>query len=374
MRIGIDARMYSSHFTGIGRYVFELTENLFKLDQENEYILFLNDPEYSEFKPPNKRIHKVCVNARHYSVKEQTKFCKLLYKHNLDLVHFTHFNAPILYLKPSIVTIHDLTLSFFPGKKMNSFVYRAAYQAILKSTVSKAQKIIAVSKNTKKDLQKLLKTPSEKISVIYEGVNQEFKPITNKSQVNACLKKYHINKPFLLYTGVWRNHKNIVNLIKAFNLLNQNYKYNSQLVITGKEDPFYPEVKQTVLDLNLKDKVIFTDFVSEQDLVTLISSAHIYAFPSFYEGFGLPVLEAMQCHTPVACSNTSCLPEIAGSDNAVFFDPHSPQDIAKKLHTLATDQELRNKLINNGAQHIKNFSWQEMANQTLNLYKQILTS
>src|SRR5690242_14363572 len=141
--------MYSSRFTGIGRYVYELTQNLFRIDPNNEYVLFFNNPEYKEFKLPNSRVSKVLVNAPHYSIKEQTVFPKYLQKAKLDLMHFTHFNAPIFYFGRSVVTIHDLTLSFFPGRKMTSLVHRLGYQATIRSIVRKAKKIIAVSENTK---------------------------------------------------------------------------------------------------------------------------------------------------------------------------------------------------------------------------------
>lgn len=370
MRIGIDARMYSSKFTGIGRYVYELIHNLCQLDQENEYVIFLNEPEYSKFTPPNSRVTKRLVNARHYSLKEQTKFLWILYREKLDLMHFTHFNAPILYFRKSIVTIHDLTLSFFPGKKMNSFIYRLGYGITLKSTVKKAKKIIAVSQNTKKDLIAIAKVPATKVSVVYEGVNAEFQPIKDQSQIAAVKGRYQINKPFILYTGVWRSHKNLPNLIKGFHQLVTQKKLDYQLVITGRQDPLYPEVKQAVQEYNLEDHVIFTGLVPENDLITLYSAADIYAFPSFYEGFGLPVLEAMQCSTPVACSNTSCLPEIAGANNAIFFDPNSAADIAAKIYQLATDKKLYRQLQTNGLNRVKDFSWSQMAQETAELYQQ----
>src|SRR3989338_7269671 len=130
MRIGIDARMYSTEFTGIGRYVYELVKQLLKEDKKNEYVLFMNKEVYDEFESPGKRVRKVLVNAKHYSLAEQVGYCWTLYRAKLDLMHFTHFNAPIFYRRPSVVTIHDLTLSFFPGKKMNSWFYKKAYNLV----------------------------------------------------------------------------------------------------------------------------------------------------------------------------------------------------------------------------------------------------
>lgn len=357
--------MYSTRFTGIGRYVFELTRNLFEIDKKNEYYLFFNKPEYSSFTPPNNRVHKILVDAPHYSFKEQTKFLRILNSNKLDLMHFTHFNAPLLYNRPSIVTIHDLTLSFFPGKKMTSFLHRLGYHLTIKNAVKKAAKVIAVSKNTKKDLSKLLGTPEQKIEVIYEGVDQNFKKSKSASPYNS---------PYLLYTGVWRSHKNLTNLIKAFHILKTEYDYPGYLVITGRHDPVYAkDILGETISLKLDNDVIFTGMVSEEKLINLYCNAQAYVFPSLYEGFGLSPLEAMQCGTPVAASNSSCIPEVCGKDNALFFDPKDPRDIAEKVYRITSEKTLREKLIANGLKHVKTFSWGKMAQHTHKLYNQILS-
>lgn len=376
MRIGIDCRMYSSRFTGIGRYVYELTENLFRMDQKNEYVLFFNEPEFSHFTVPNDRVKKVLVDAPHYSLAEQTKFLHVLNKEKLDLMHFTHFNAPIFYRRPSVVTIHDLTLSFYPGKKMSSFLYRFGYHVTIKSAVKKAKKIIAVSFNTKKDLQKLFSAPDEKISVIYEGVHEKFQPLkdqVDQKKLDNVKEKYRLDKPYLLYTGVWRSHKNLPNLLHAFHILKNEYGFDGSLVITGRKDPVYaPELEEKTLSLKLEDDVIFTGLVEEKDLVPLYNGALAYVFPSLYEGFGLPPLEAMQCGVPVIASDISSIPEICGKENAVFFDPKNPEDMAEKIFEVTSQKALREKLIANGLQRVKQFSWTKMTVETLRVYDQAL--
>lgn len=372
MRIGIDCRMYSSRFTGIGRYVFELTQHLFQIDHENEYVLFFNEPEFSLFHPPNHRVKKVLVNAPHYSFSEQIRFLRILWREKLDLMHFTHFNAPIFYTRPSIVTIHDLTLSFFPGKKMTSLPRRFGYHLALEVAVRKAKKIIAVSRNTVKDLQQLFKISSEKISVMYLGINKNFKILENQKSIEAVKKKYHIEKPYLLYTGVWRSHKNIPNLIEAFRILKEEYLFDGQLVITGRHDPLYaPEIFQKISTLKNPNDVITPGLVDEKELVELYNGASVYVFPSLYEGFGLPPLEAMQCGIPVAASRSSCIPEVCGQDNALFFNPHHPRDIAEKVFEVLSQKTLREKLIANGLKHVQSFSWEKMAKETLQIYNSI---
>ncbi len=367
MRIGIDARMYGSGFTGIGRYNYELIRNLSEMDKENEYVIFLRKKEYEEFIPPNERFTKVMADFPHYSSAEQAGFLKLLNRAKLDLVHFTHFNAPIFYNKPYVVTIHDLTLSFFPGKKMNNVVRRFGYRMVLKNVTKKAKKIIAVSQNTKKDLEKLFKVPSEKIQVIYNGVNPEFAEKSGTLRPDL-MKKLGLQKPYFLYTGVWRDHKNLTGLIKAFAILNKEIGDQYDLVITGRPSSSYREVPDTIQELKLEDSVHLVGLVSEDDLKALYQHAFTYVFPSFYEGFGLPPLEAMQCGTPVVASDKSAIPEVCGEGNALFFDPYNIDDIKEKMKTIATDPSVRQRLIDRGFERVKFFDWKKMTGEVLEIY------
>jgi glycosyltransferase involved in cell wall biosynthesis len=372
-RIGIDCRMFSSKYTGIGRYTYELVHHLVELDKENEYFLFFNEPEYEFFTPPSDRVKKILVNAPHYSIAEQIKFLKFIKKEKLDLMHFTHFNAPILYSGPSVVTIHDLTLHFFPGKKMSSPLYRLGYYLTIKSIVNKSKKIITVSNHTKKNLEDVLHIKPSKIEVIYEGINPKFHSVKGTELAVRTLQNFEITKPYLIYTGVWRDHKNIKGLIRAFHQILIEHSNDLSLVITGKADPAYaPEIYKLCADLGIKKKVIFPGLVNEDELIALISEAAVYVFPSFHEGFGLPPLEAMQCETPVAASNQSSIPEIVGSDNVLFFDPYDVGDMASKINQVLTNGHMRTRLIQNGIKHVKNFSWEKMAKKTLQVYDEIL--
>lgn len=377
MRIGIDCRMFKSSFTGIGRYTFELVKNLQKLSIEgselvakNEYVLFFNDPEFSAFTPSAPNFTKVLVNAEHYSITEQTKFLSILNSQHLDLMHFTHFNAPIRYKKPFVVTIHDITHTLFPGKKMKGLPYRLAYQKVIKSAIQKSKKIIAVSNNTKQDLKNIFHAPEDKIQVVYEGVNDEFHPLNDQQRDEASktlFEKYGITKPYLLYTGVHRYHKNLVRLIQAFKILTAKNP-DLKLVITGKDDPLYPEVNEEVFHQAVQGKVVFTGLVSEDDLIALYNLSLAYVFPSLYEGFGLPVLEAMQCGTAVCASSVSSIPEIAGEQNAVFFNPLDPVDMSAKIEQVISDQAFQWRLIQNGFNRVKDFSWDKMAKEIAQIY------
>lgn len=393
LKIGIDARMFSDAFTGIGRYNFELTKRLFKVTeidgQKLEWVIFLNDPQFAEFEFPS-HVKKVRVNAGHYSLAEQTKFLAQLYAANCDLVHFTHFNLPLLYRKPFVVTIHDTTISFYPGKRMKAWWHKLAYKLVIRRAVRASRHIITVSEHTKQDVLKLFSVQSEKISPIHIAPAKEFKPVSEAAQV-AIREKYQLAENFLLYTGNWREHKNLVGLIRAFGTLKQKPEHQAlQLVITGKEDPYYPEVKQTIAELGLGGKnsknsrstlgaekvdlessVKLVGLVPLEDLVALFNAARVYVCPSFYEGFGLPPLEAMGCGTVVACSNAASLPEVCGNA-AVYFNPHSTEDMTAQIYALLTDPAQQKKLQQLGVQQTKTFSWDRCAKATLEVYKSAL--
>ena len=252
---------------------------------------------------------------------------------------------------------------------MGGWLHRFAYNFTLRSIVKRARAVIAVSQHTKNDLLRLLKPDPQKISVIHEGVNPRFHHISDRRIVDEFRKKENLARPYLLYTGVWRSHKNLVNLIKAFAIFKHKGKFDGMLVITGKEDPWYPEVKQTVAQEHLEGDVRFTGLIPDEDLVVLYNGAAMYVLPSLYEGFGLPALEAMACGVPVCASETSSLPEVCGRENAVFFNPKNPSDMAEKISSLYNNKEKMQSLRERGQNRIKDFSWQRMAEETLELYK-----
>ena len=367
MRIGIDARMYGTSFTGIGRYTAELLRHLADLGTSHNFVVFMRKEAYSSFQLPDDRFKKVLADFPHYSLEEQFAFPGIIKRENLDLMHFTHFNAPIFYAGPYVVTIHDLTLSFFPGKKMTHYFQRFAYHLVIRNVTSKAKRIIAVSNHTKNDLIDTLRVPPSKIDVIYNGISPKF-GIDQPTPRQELMQKLGLSKPYFLYTGVWRDHKNLVGMIKAFAEFNAEVGNQYNLVITGQHNPAYHEVPDIIRDLGITEDVHLVGLVSEPDLFALYKNALTYVFPSFYEGFGLPPLEAMQCGTPVIASNTSATPEVCGEGNALFFDPYSIDDMKNVMKTIASDPTVRQRLIDNGLERVKMFSWDKMTRQVLELY------
>ena len=371
-RIGIDARFYSSHFTGIGRYTAELVARIPLLAPDIEFVVFLAPEQYAEFLPPAANVRAVAVTARHYSVGEQTGFLKALRAEKLDVVHFTHFNAPLLYQRPSVVTIHDLTLHRYPGKKMTKLMHRAAYHAVVRRSVAHARRIIAVSEHTKQDILEFLHTDPHKIAVVHNGIGDEFVPAKKRGALPMELAtKYGITQEYLLYTGVWRDHKNLLGLLEAVAQMQQ-AGWQGQLVLTGRPDAVYaPELHAAAARLGVAARLVCTGLVPEEELLALYQHARVYVFPSFYEGFGFPPLEAMACGTAVAVSRRSSLPEVCG-EAAAYFDPENPGNMARVMSQVWTDDALRQRLQAMGIVHAKKFRWEQAAEETLAVYRAAL--
>lgn len=372
MKIGIDARLYGTKHGGIGRYAQELIKNLERLDSQNQYFVFLSADNFLDYEPAAKNFRKVRADFKVYGFFEQLLFPILLYKYNLDLVHFTHFNAPLLYVKKFIVTIHDLIISHYPSSRATTLhpaVYKlklGLYDFLIKAVAQKADKIIAVSEFTKKDIVRLLKIKPEKIQVVYEGVDL---PAENGDCAQIA-EKLGLNSQFLLYVGSAYPHKNLEKLITAFHLLKKDFP-DLQLALVGRNNFFYRRLQQWVRDgsdlKNGESGIVFTDYLNDRDLACLYRRAKAYVFPSLIEGFGLPPLEAQNYDLPVASSNYSCLPEILG-ESAVYFDPEDPASIASAVRSILIDNELEKKLISAGRENLKRYSWKKMAKEILALY------
>jgi glycosyltransferase involved in cell wall biosynthesis len=371
MRIGIDARMYGKAQSGIGNYIKQITDRIFELDKDNDYYLFLLEPQYSEYKEPHQKIHKVKVSSPWYSYNEQTNFLIDLLKYKLDLVHFPNFNAPILYPFKRVTTIHDITPKFFPGHKQKSVWHKWAYNLTIKASLALSRKIIAISKWTKTDLIKYFGQKQAKIDITYLGIEPQFQLIENYAKIKEVKDRYGITKPYLFFVGVWRNHKNIEGLVHAFEIIKKNAQFDMQLVIAGQEDPAYPQIRKTINSSPFKHDIITPGFVNDNDLPLIYNGAALFILPSFYEGFGLIGLEAMACGVPVISANSTCLPEIYG-EAAIYFDPKNINEMAKKIVEVLKNFSSQAELKNKGYEQIKKYSWEKTASQTLQIYKKIL--
>lgn len=371
MRIGIDARFYGAGSKGLGRYTQKLIEKLEKISEEgNEFFIFLKKENWDEYQPKNPKFTKVLANFHWYSWSEQWHMPKLLKRYNLDLVHFPHFNVPILYQRPFVVTIHDLILLHYPtikGTTLTPIFYWfkfLVYKIVIYLAIKKSQHVIAVSKFTKKDILQNYNIANEKISVTYEAADNF--PETSSNQTKNILEKYGIMKPYLLYVGNAYPHKNLEKLIASFqDVLRE--KPDLFLVLVGKKDYFYQQLENKV-KINSFQKIIFTGYIPDEEMDVVYKNSTLYIFPSLYEGFGLPPLEAMLENVPILSSDHECLKEILGGA-AIFFDASKKNEISQSIINLINDDFKKNNLVNIGATLVKKYSWEKMAKETLQIYE-----
>lgn len=362
MKIGIDARLYGLKHRGIGRYVKNLCDLLAEEYGELEIVFFLTPDNFKNFKISSVKHGKALLNARWYGFKEQWLVPLVAKKHNIDIMHFTHFNTPLFYRRKFILTMHDLTINRFPDSRATTlplWLYRLKlifYEKILKHAINKAEKIICPSNHVKKDVQEIYGIAGGKITVIHEGADMA------KQQTNGL--NISIPKPYFLYVGAAYPHKNLEMLIKAFKNFNTQNQYN--LILVGRHDYFY----QKLISQTKDESIIFSGEASENELSQLYQNALAFAFPSLSEGFGLPVLEAQALGCPVISSNATCLPEILGS-SALYFNPLNIKDIEQSFKTISQNEKLRKQLAGLGQTNCLRFNWQKMVKQTVEIYQSI---
>ncbi len=366
--------MYGSAFTGIGKHVERLLWELSLLTRTEKrtdtFVIFCEPKNSAKIAALSPHFETIEVSIPHYSLSEQFVYPRILQKARLDLMHFPHFNAPILYRGRSIVTIHDLILSFYPGKSVSSWLKEGAYRMTIRSIVERATAIITVSSHTKKDLVELMQTDDAKIRVIHNGVDAIFSEKVPIAAIEEVKKKLGIQSSYLLYMGLHREHKNLGRLVRAFKLLIDG-GYSGQLILAGKEDPRTGEAREAVRELGLRSRVIFPWHLDFADTILLLQGAELYIMPSLYEGFGLPILEAMASGTPVVASKTTSLPEVGGPA-ARYFHPLRIDEIAKTITEVLKDPTIQAEMIEKWYAQARGFSWEKMGKETLALYQESL--
>lgn len=367
MRIVIDCRMYGLEHAGIGRYVINLVEHLEKIDRKNEYFLFLRKKYFQELKFKNKNFKKILTDYPHYSFQEQVFLPFKLLEIKPDLVHFPHFNQPLLWFGKQVVTIHDLIKHESRGPETTTrwqpfyWFKHLNYRFLVWLAVRKADRIIVPSHYWKKDLVQRFKLSPKKIVVTYEGVDKKFQVLKNKSSAKI-LSQYKIKKPFIIYTGNLYPHKNVERLVEAVKEL------RLSLVIVCSRNVFYERFKKRVKEMKAEKWVKLLGFVPDEDLVGLYQEAEAFVWPTLIEGFGLPPLEAMSVGCPVLLSDIPVLREICGQ-TALYFDPYNVEEIVKKIRGIVGNREMREKLIKKGFKQVEKYSWQKMAQETLEVYE-----
>jgi len=381
MKIGIDARFYGPGSKGLGRYTQKLITHLEDIDHDNEYVVFLRENNFEEYIPKNNNFIKVKADYRWYSFSEQIFFPFILYKQKCDIVHFPHFNVPVLYFRKFIVTIHDLILLHYPTRKASTrsrffyWVKYLVYRMVIASVMKKAQQIIAVSEFTATDICDKYSSVCDKVSVIYEAAeinvhkkNDDEKNLPPEGKSPSEWQKYDIIKPYMLYVGNAYPHKNLNVLVKAFAQYVHDGGEVKNLILVGCDDYFYTKLQAYILEQNVRNvRILHT--IDDALLAALYKNASFFVFPSLYEGFGLPPLEAQLFNVPVLSSDHECMTEILSDEGALYVDATSVKRFAVAMNEIATDQSLRDRLIKNGQKNVAKYSWQKMAIETHNIYK-----
>jgi len=371
-RIGIDARFYGPTGKGLGRYTKEVLDRILAMDTVNEYVVFLYKENFSEFTSVNPRVKKVLVRARWYSFAEQLLMPYLIWREHLDLMHFPHFNVPLFCPVRFIVTIHDLILTKHPTQRattLNPTFYKikyGLYKIVISLAIKRARRIIAVSEFTRNDIIRQFKVNKDRITVTLEGVATEFKDNLKKNDKNVVVR-YNIKEPYLLYVGNAYPHKNLEWLARVFFEFSKK-RPELKLVLVGKDDYFYSRLK-TQVSAAAYGNILFPGYIPDDDLAEIYRRALAYIFPSLYEGFGLPPLEAMANGCPVVSSDRTSMPEILGKA-ALYFDPRNDDEITRQLEKIISDANLRETLIRRGYEQARKYGWNDCAKKTLEIYNQ----
>lgn len=343
-----------------------LTEALLALSAEHEYLLILPaDAAHMIQIPSGARAEQISSKARYYSLREQLEIPRILRDHRVDVLHAPHFNVPLLCPCSRVVTIHDVIYLACP-EDLPSWAGRMYYRAMMSSAVRVADQVITDSEFSKEEIRKYLGADRE-IRVIYPGVDPSFAPVDDDAGIRAVCSRYGISGDYVLYTGIYKPRKNHAGLLRAFRRLTD-LGVEAPLVIAGPMDEGERDLRQLAEQLKIADRVLFAGFVDDCDLPALYSGARVYACPSLYEGFGLTVLEAMACATPVVCSRETSLPEVAGGA-ALYADARNAKEFGDALYKAFTDANLRATLRRNGLVNVGRFSWSNTASQTLEIYR-----
>jgi glycosyltransferase involved in cell wall biosynthesis len=359
MKIAIDARKWRDY--GIGTYVRNVVRHLALLDRETTYFLFCNEADESMLRDLAENFVPVVERAAGYSVGEHLSIPRKLKQLGTDLYHSPHYVLPLLCPKAAVVTIHDCIHLLFPEYLPNRFAKRYAW-FMMRNAVRRSELILTVSEASRADILSFYpEADPERLQVVPNAIDEAILQDPGEEEMERVRERYQIRGRFVLYAGNIKPHKNLARLIAAFGLLKQRSGHEDlKLLIIGDEVNRYASLRRSVEAAGVRQDVRFFGFVPDHTLAALYRLASVFAFPSLYEGFGLPPLEAMACGTPVVTSRISSLPEVVG-DAAVLVDPYSVDDIASALERVLGDDALRASLVAKGRARVQDFSWARSA-------------
>ncbi len=379
-RFGYDKTTGLPNRVGSSEVCFQLLNQFSKIDKKNEFIVYLPQKPTEDMPKENDNWkYEVIPNTRLWTIFGLNR--KLITNSKLDVFFSPTHYGPLYTKCPQVISILDVSYKYFPEMFRKIDLLKLALWGRL--SIKQARKIITISDSSKNDIINEYNIDPRKISVVYPGL--KFEVQNHKSEINSKLKmqnskllkeKYNINSPYILFVGTLQPRKNIVRLVEAFAELttkNPKLKSDLDLVIVGRRGWNYEEILKSPKKFGVEKKVHFIENVTDNDLPTFYKNAEIFVLPSLYEGFGLPVLEAMRYGCPVVTSNVSSLPE-AGGDAAIYFNPNDTNDIADKINKVLGDEKLREEMIKKGYEQIKKFSWEKSAREVLQVLEETVKS
>ncbi|MDW8849261.1 glycosyltransferase family 1 protein [Flavobacterium sp. MMLR14_040] len=375
MKILIDFTQIPLKKVGVGVYAMSLLKEINKIKKSEEYFVAVLNDDYEVIELlKESNVFKIIYLKKIFRrlvfrfLFEQFYLPILILKNKIDVVHSLHYSFPILPMKvKKVVTLHDMTFFLYPNfhKKINVFFFTN----MIKFSVKCCDEIICVSEATKRDVFNILnvkKDLREKFVVVPLGVDDRKEIVLNGKDSNILLKHSLEPKKYLLFIGTIEPRKNIKSILEAYSMIHEKY-LDYKLVIVGRKGWHYDNVYQTVEELKLGDRIVFTDFVTENEKNNLLANCYLFLYPSFYEGFGIPVLEAMSFGIPTITSKISSMPEVSG-DAAILIDPYNVKEIADGITLLIDDKFLYQDLVAKSLKQVKKFTWNQMATSTMKAY------
>jgi glycosyltransferase involved in cell wall biosynthesis len=371
MRILIDTISIPRSKTGVGVYAVNLLHHVTRLAPDSQFYILAQDDDPEVDLSERSNVTMIKIPARLFRrmllrvLFEQALLPLILKKYRIEVLHSLHYSFPLLPSRAQkVVTLHDMTPFSMP--QFHWSLKGRYYRTFIRQTVLHADKLIFVSHSTERDFVARFGKPRGSTNVVHLGKSEAFRPNFDPAELLQVREKYRLVEPFVLYVGTIEPRKNLTRLVQAFALVQERHP-GLQLVIAGMKGWMYDDLMETIQRLNLSSSVVFTGFIPEEDKPALIAAATVFAYPSLYEGFGIPVLEALACGTPTLTSNVSSLPEVAG-DAAVSIEPTNTEDISSALERLLSDDALRTRLRDASLRQAAKFTWDKTAQGTLEAY------
>ena len=370
MLVGIEGRNLQGKRFGVGRYLVNLLRQFASIGGENRYLVYLSEPiEPLDFS--SSAINYVNLGKAPSIMWRHLRLPLAMRRDKIDLHFSPSYFLPLIKVCPSVVVIHDIISKVHPEWFVRD--RRLLFEDLFLREVRRAERIVTVSEYSKRDIVEVLKVDASKVVAVPNAPDEIFRPVEDEQALREVRERYGLREGFIFTVGAIHTRRNLIRLIEAVALAEKKLRSELQLLVIGEPAPFSPPVdlRGAARRCGLEERMVHVEYVSDQDLLLLYNACGLFAYPSLYEGFGLPVIEAMACGTPVACSRATSLPEVAG-EAAVYFDPNDAEDIAEALVKILSSEELKRELSRAGIERASTFSWRRTAEEILGVFEEIV--